>query len=141
MKKKLLIVSGYFNPIHKGHLEYFNKAKELTDELFVIVNSDVQRALKGSKEFQKEAERLIIVQNIKAVDKAMISVDQDRTVCASIRSIFETYGQEYQIGFANGGDQDNHSIPEALICKELNIELIDGLGAKIQSSSWLLNKK
>ena len=141
MKKKLLIVSGYFNPIHKGHLEYFNKAKELADELFVIVNSDVQRGLKGSKEFQKEAERLFIVQNIKAVDKAMISVDQDRTVCASIRSIFETYGQEYQIGFANGGDQDNHSIPEAPICKELHIELIDGLGAKIQSSSWLLNKK
>jgi len=88
MKKKLLIVSGYFNPIHKGHLEYFNYAKELADELFVIVNSDLQRSLKGSKEFQKEAERLFIVQNIKAVDKAMISIDQDRTVCASIRSVF-----------------------------------------------------
>ena len=141
MKKKLLIVSGYFNPIHKGHLEYFNNAKELADELFVIVNSDLQRSLKGSKEFQKEAERLFIVQNIKAVDKAMISVDQDRTVCASIRSVFERYGDTYQIGFANGGDQDNHSIPEAPICQELDIELIDGLGAKIQSSSWLLNKK
>ncbi len=141
MKKKLLIVSGYFNPIHKGHLEYFNSAKELADELFVIVNSDLQRSLKGSKEFQKEAERLFIVQNIKAVDKAMISVDQDRTVCASIRSVFERYGDTYQIGFANGGDQDNHSIPEAPICRELQIELIDGLGAKIQSSSWLLNKK
>ena len=55
MKKKLLIVSGYFNPIHKGHLEYFNYAKELADELFVIVNSDLQRSLKWSKEFQKEA--------------------------------------------------------------------------------------
>ena len=141
MKKKLLIVSGYFNPIHKGHLEYFNNAKELADELFVIVNSDLQRSLKGSKEFQKEAERLFIVQNIKAVDKAMISIDQDRTVCASIRSVFEKYGDTYQIGFANGGDQDNHSIPEAPICQELHIELIDGLGAKIQSSSWLLNKK
>jgi D-beta-D-heptose 7-phosphate kinase/D-beta-D-heptose 1-phosphate adenosyltransferase len=141
MKKKLLIVSGYFNPIHKGHLEYFNSAKELADELFVIVNSDLQRSLKGSKEFQKEAERLFIVQNIKAVDKAMISVDQDRTVCASIRSVFERYGDTYQIGFANGGDQYNHSIPEAPICRELQIELIDGLGAKIQSSSWLLNKK
>ena len=141
MKKKLLIVSGYFNPIHKGHLEYFNNAKELADELFVIVNSDLQRSLKGSKEFQKEAERLFIVQNIKAVDKAMISVDQDRTVCASIRSVFERYGDTYQIGFANGGDQYNHSIPEAPICLELQIELIDGLGAKIQSSSWLLNKK
>ena len=93
MKKKAIIVSGYFNPIHKGHLEYFNNAKELADELFVIVNSDLQRGLKGSKEFQKEAERLFIVQNIKAVDKAIISVDKDRTVCASIRTIFETYGQ------------------------------------------------
>ena len=141
MKKKAIIVSGYFNPIHKGHLEYFNNARDLADELFVIVNSDLQRGLKGSKEFQKEAERLFIVQNIKAVDKAIISVDKDRTVCASIRTIFETYGQEYDLGFANGGDQDNNSIPEAPICKELNIKLIDGLGDKIQSSSWLLKNK
>jgi D-beta-D-heptose 7-phosphate kinase/D-beta-D-heptose 1-phosphate adenosyltransferase len=141
MKKKAIIVSGYFNPIHKGHLEYFNNAKALADELFVIVNSDLQRELKGSKEFQKEEERLFIVQNIKAVDKAIISVDKDRTVCESISTIFETYGEEYDLGFANGGDQDNNSIPEAPICKELKIELIDGLGDKIQSSSWLLNKK
>ena len=52
MKKKAVIVSGYFNPIHKGHLEYFNNAKAIADELFVIVNNDHQRALKGSKEFQ-----------------------------------------------------------------------------------------
>ena len=84
---------------------------------------------------------MFIVQNIKAVDKAMISVDKDRTVCESIRSLFETYGEEYQLGFANGGDQDNNSIPEAPICNELKIELIDGLGDKIQSSSWLLNKE
>ena len=141
MKKKAIIVSGYFNPIHKGHLEYFNNAKALADALFVIVNSDAQRVLKGSKEFQKEAERLFIVQNIKAVDTAIISIDKDRTVCASIRAIFETFGGEYQLGFANGGDQDNNSIPEAATCNELEIELIDGLGDKIQSSSWLLNKK
>mgnify|MGYP005625462267 CR=1 FL=1 len=141
MKKKAIIVSGYFNPIHKGHLEYFNNAKALADELFVIVNSDLQRGLKGSKEFQKEDERLFIVQNIKAVDKAIISIDQDRTVCESIRSLQEKYGNEYQLGFANGGDQDNNSIPEAPICNELNIQLIDGLGDKIQSSSWLLGKK
>ena len=141
MKKKAIIVSGYFNPIHKGHLEYFNNAKDLADELFVIVNSDLQRALKESKEFQKEDERLFIVQNIKAVDTAIISIDKDRTVCASIEAIFETYGDQYQLGFANGGDQDNNSIPEAPICKELGIRLIDGLGDKIQSSSWLLNKQ
>jgi cytidyltransferase-like protein len=141
MKKKAIIVSGYFNPIHKGHLEYFNNARALADALFVIVNSDFQRALKGSKEFQKEEERLFIVQNIKAVDKAFISIDKDRTVCESIRFIYENFGQVYDLGFANGGDQNNNSIPEAPTCKELNIQLIDGLGDKIQSSSWLLNKQ
>lgn len=141
MKKKAIIVSGYFNPIHKGHLEYFNNAKALADELFVIVNSDLQRSLKGSKEFQKEDERLIIVSNIKAVDKAIISVDQDRTVCASITFLVKEYGDEYEFGFANGGDQNNNSIPEVPTCKELGVQLIDGLGDKIQSSSWLLGKK
>ena len=138
MKRKMIMVSGYFNPIHKGHLEYFNNAKALADELLVIVNSDFQRNLKGTKEFQKEAERLFIVQNIKSVDRAMLSVDKDSTVCESIRAVFETFGKEYQLGFANGGDQNNNSIPEAPICKELKIQLIDGLGDKIQSSSWLL---
>ena len=141
MKKKAIIVSGYFNPIHKGHLEYFNNAKALADELFVIVNSDHQRALKGSKEFQQEDERLFIVQNIKAVDKAFLSIDQDRTVCASIADIHQQFGTEYDLGFANGGDQNNNSIPEAPICNELGILLIDGLGDKIQSSSWLLKGK
>ena len=140
MKPKAIIVSGYFNPIHKGHLEYFNNAKALAEALFVIVNNDHQRALKGSKAFQEEAERLIIVSNIKAVDHALLSIDQDRTVCASIRKIVEDYGDRYDLAFANGGDQDNNSIPEAPICESLGVALIDGLGDKIQSSSWLLNK-
>lgn len=138
MKKKAIIVSGYFNPIHKGHLEYFNNAKALADKLFVIVNSDYQRELKGSKEFQKEEERVFIVQNIKAVDHVFLSIDKDRTVCASIRKIHEEFGNIYDLGFANGGDQNNNSIPEVPVCKELGIQLIDGLGDKIQSSSWLL---
>ena len=137
-KKKAIIVSGYFNPIHKGHLEYFNNAKALCDELFVIVNNDHQRALKGSKEFQKEDERMIIVSNIKAVDKAILSIDQDRTVCETIRMIANEYGANYELGFANGGDQNNDTIPERPICEKMNVALIDGLGDKIQSSSWLL---
>ena len=138
MKKKAIIVSGYFNPIHKGHIEYFNNAKALADELFVIVNNDHQRVLKGSKEFQKEQERMIIISNIKAVDKAILSLDQDRTVCASLNMIAEKYGGEYELAFANGGDQNNDTIPEREICNETGINLIDGLGDKIQSSSWLL---
>ena len=141
MKRKAIIVSGYFNPIHKGHLEYFNNAKAMGDELFVIVNSDHQRALKGSKEFQKEDERLFIVSNIKSVDKAFLSIDQDRTVRASIKMIHDQFGKDYELGFANGGDQNNESIPEAPICNELGINLYDGLGDKIQSSSWLLKNK
>ena len=141
MKKKAIIVSGYFNMIHKGHIAYFNNAKALCDVLFVIVNSDLQRGLKGTKEFQKEAERLFIVQNIKAVDTAIISIDEDRTVCKSIRFLYENNKEIYDFGFANGGDQNNNSIPEVPVCQELGIQLIDGLGDKIQSSSWLLNKE
>ena len=137
-KKKAIIVSGYFNPIHKGHLEYFNNAKALCDELFVIVNKDHQRELKGSKKFQNEDERMIIVSNIKAVDKAILSIDQNRTVCETIRMIASEYGTEYELGFANGGDQNNDTIPERPICEKMNLALIDGLGDKIQSSSWLL---
>ena len=141
MKKKAIIVSGYFNPIHKGHLEYFNNAKALADELFVIVNNDHQRALKGSKEFQNEDERMIIISNIKAVDKAILSIDEDRTVCVTLQMIAEKYGSEFDLAFANGGDQNNNSIPEKSICEEVDITLVDGLGDKIQSSSWLLKDK
>jgi len=138
MKSKIVIVSGYFNPIHKGHLEYFINAKAKGDLLFVIVNTDNQRALKGSKEFQKEEERLFIVQHIKEVDNAFLSLDEDRTVCKTLEFLHHEFGNTHQLAFANGGDQNNHSIPEVPICQALEIELIDGLGDKIQSSSWLL---
>ncbi len=138
--KKLVIVSGYFNPIHKGHLEYFNNAKQLGDALLVIVNSDHQRALKGTKEFQDEQERLFIVSNIKSVDYVQLSVDQDRTVCATLEHVANLYGDTCRLAFANGGDQNNETTPERTVCKQLGIELLDGLGDKIQSSSWLLKK-
>tara|TARA_B110000483_G_scaffold241716_1_gene325458 strand:+ start:1892 stop:2317 length:426 start_codon:yes stop_codon:yes gene_type:complete len=139
-KQKAIIVSGYFNPLHKGHIEYINNAKSLADTLFAIVNNDHQRALKGSNEFQEESERLFIVSNLKSVDYALLSIDSDRTVCATITKIAETYGETYSLAFANGGDQDNKSIPEIPVCKKLGITLIDGLGNKIQSSSSLLKK-
>ena len=140
MKKKAIIVSGYFNPIHKGHLEYFNNARAMADELFVIVNNDEQRALKESKEFQLEEERMLIVSSLKPVNKAILSIDTDRTVCETIAKIAKEYVNGYDLAFANGGDQNNDTIPERAICEKMGIRLLDGLGDKIQSSSWLLKK-
>jgi cytidyltransferase-like protein len=140
MKQKAVIVSGYFNPIHRGHIEYLHNSKKFGDKLFVIVNNDSQRQLKGSKEFQNEKERILIVENLKIVDKCFLSIDQDRTVIESIKYIFLNFSSEFYFAFANGGDQNNESIPERSICEELGIDLIDGLGEKIQSSSWLLKK-
>lgn len=141
MKPKAIIVSGYFNPLHRGHLELFKKAKSAGDELWVIVNSDLQRALKGSKEFMDENERLTIVSAIKYVDKALISVDQDKTQCATLSHFADKFGADFELYFANGGDQKNESIPEVPICREKEIVLLEGLGDKIQSSSWLLKNK
>jgi glycerol-3-phosphate cytidylyltransferase-like family protein len=104
------------------------------------VNNDHQRALKGSIEFQSEEERMIIVSNIKAVDQAILSVDEDRIVCATLEKIANDYGSNYELAFANGGDQNNDTITERPICEKMGIALIDGLGDKIQSSSWLLKK-
>ena len=139
-KLKAIIVSGYFNPLHKGHLELFEKAKASGDQLWVIVNSDLQRALKGSKEFMDENERLIIVSAIGIVDKALVSIDKDKTQCATLAYLADKYGDDFEFYFANGGDQNNDSIPEVSVCKGKGIGLLQGLGDKIQSSSWLLKK-
>ena len=138
MNKKAIIVSGYFNPLHKGHIEYFRKAKEMGDELFVIVNNDKQRELKGSKKFMNQDERLLIVNELKVTSKAFLSIDNDKTVCKTLQKIHSKYSSNFELFFANGGDQNNDSIPETNIANKLGITLLDGLGSKIQSSSWLL---
>ena len=140
MKPKAIIVSGYFNPLHKGHIELFERAKTMGDALWVIVNSDLQRELKGSKAFMDEDERLIIVKAIGIVDKALVSIDKDKTQCTTLADVADKYSDQFELYFANGGDQNNVSIPEATVCEEKEIGLIEGLGDKIQSSSWLLKK-
>ena len=126
-------VSGYFDPIHIGHIEYFKKSKTIADKLMVIVNNDEQAILKKGKAFMSADERVKIIQELKCVDYVVKSIDADRTVCKTIASLDPrpTY-------FCNGGDQNNNSIPEAAICEELGIGLRDGFGDKIQSSSWLI---
>lgn len=140
MKKKAIIVSGYFNPLHRGHIEYFKQAKSIGDFLIVIVNNDSQRILKGSKEFMLESERLLIINELSITDKVFLSVDKDRSVMKTLEKIHKTFSSKFDLYFANGGDQNNEEIPENETCKKLGIILIDGMGEKIQSSSWLLKK-
>jgi len=139
--KKLVIVSGYFNPLHKGHLELFRKAKEAGDLLCVIVNNDIQRELKGSQFFQDQDERVEIIRELTMVDMAWISIDKDKTQNETLKMLVNKFYGTMKLAFANGGDQNNDNIPEAEICRQFGIELIDGLGDKIQSSSWLLGQK
>lgn len=140
MKKNAVIVSGYFNPLHKGHIEYFHKARSLGDYLIVIVNNDKQRELKRSKEFMDEKERLLIIDELKITDKVILSIDLDLTVNQTIKLIHSKFSKQFNLIFANGGDQNNSKIPEYKTCIKFDIKMSDGLGKKIQSSSWLLKE-
>ncbi len=131
---KKIAISGYFDPIHVGHIEYINNAKKLGDWLIVIVNNNKQCALKKGKYFMDEKDRVLIVKNIKAVDEVFLSIDDDKTVCKSLKIVNPNV-------FANGGDRKNYEIPESKVCKENNIDIIDGLGDKIRSSSDLTGLK
>ena len=120
--------SGYFDPLHVGHIEYLELAKKLGDKLIVIINSDAQAKLKKGKSFMKQEDRAKIISSLTCVDEVFISIDKDKTQCKSLEFIKPNI-------FANGGDRNNYEIPESNICKKLNIQIIDGLGKKIRSSS------
>ena len=127
-------VSGYFDPIHIGHLEYLKMAKELGDSLVVIVNNNYQCKLKKGKPFMDKNDRLEIVKALRFVDEVFLSIDKDRTVCKSLEAVRPNI-------FANGGDRATSEVPETPICKKYNIKMVDGLGDKIRSSSNLTGLK
>lgn len=131
--EKIVCVSGYFDPIHIGHIEYFKKSKEIGTKLMVIVNNDDQAILKKGKAFMPCDERMEIIRELKCVDIVVKSVDTDRTVCNTLATV-----EPKPHYFCNGGDQNNNTIPEGPVCEQRGIELRDGFGDKIQSSSWLI---
>ena len=131
---KIVVTSGYFDPLHVGHLEYLEMAKNLGDKLVVIINSDLQAKLKKGKPFIKEQDRMKIVAALRCVDDVFLSIDKDKSQCESLKYLKPDI-------FAKGGDRTSDEIPEARVCKELGIQIIDGLGAKIRSSSDLTGIK
>lgn len=134
-KNKIRVaVSGYFDPIHVGHLEYLKMAKELGDSLVVIVNNNYQCKLKKGKPFMDQNDRIEIIKALRFVDEVFLSIDQDRTVRKSLEVVKPDI-------FANGGDRATSEVPETPVCKKYNIKMVDGLGDKIRSSSNLTGLK
>jgi len=124
----VVVASGFFDPIHVGHVEYLEMAKALGDKLIVIVNNDKQCKIKKGKSFMSERDRMSIVQALSCVDEVFLSIDEDLSVCKSLALCKPHI-------FANGGDRKDHEVPESKVCKQLNIKMSDGLGEKIRSSS------
>ena len=138
---RLGIVSGYFNPLHYGHVEYINEAKKHSDRLICIVNSDHQVFLKGSKPFLDEGHRAKIVMNLKSVDEVLISVDKEGTQCESLRYVRSKYPND-DLTFFNSGDRRGRKVDvnESAICGKMNIQVQILDLPKLYSSSALLDK-
>jgi len=132
-KEVVVAVSGYFDPVHEGHIEYFKLARKLGDRLVVILNNDKQAAMKKGKSFMLEAGRKKVLEAMEVIDDVFVSVDDDRSVCESLRKINPDI-------FANGGDRLFGEVPEAKVCDELGVKIVDGLGDKIESSSGLIKE-
>ncbi|MFA6091161.1 MAG: adenylyltransferase/cytidyltransferase family protein [Candidatus Gracilibacteria bacterium] len=142
----LAITSMYANPLHPGHIECLELSKSETgaEELWVIINSDRQAELKrGTKSFQDEQFRMKIVESLKPVDRVFLSIDQDSSVCMSLKYLIDeakASGKYEKIIFTKGGDRFATEIPEAILLRSEGVEIVDGLGAKSHSSSDFVTK-
>lgn len=141
---KIAITSAYANPLHPGHVECFELSKQIADELWVIVNSDHQAKLKrGTESFQDEVFRTKLVSALKPVNRTVLSIDTDGTVCKTLQMLLEEIGSRDDISeviFTKGGDRFASEIPEASILAEHGVKIVDSLGAKIYSSSSYIKR-
>ncbi len=138
-KKKVVAVSGGFDPLHIGHIRYIQEARKLGDELVVILNNDNWLKLKKGYAFMPETERKEILEAIAGVSRVFITEHtadtDDISICAALRSVRPDV-------FAKGGDRNIGNIPEVAVCEEIDCEIVSDIGAggKVQSSSWLIEK-
>jgi D-beta-D-heptose 7-phosphate kinase/D-beta-D-heptose 1-phosphate adenosyltransferase len=138
---RIAITSGYFDPMHLGHLELLELSRAQGDALWVIVNNDAQAALKKGKAFMPEATRLGIVRALRVVDRAVLAIDNDGSVCATLDKLLtEAKTAGHEAFFCKGGDRHAGNIPEMEVLNRHGAKLIDGLGEKIDSSSSILKR-
>jgi|TARA_B100000085_G_scaffold138489_1_gene126225 D-beta-D-heptose 7-phosphate kinase/D-beta-D-heptose 1-phosphate adenosyltransferase len=148
MKKyKVMLVSGGFDPVHKGHIEMIEAAAEQAEEVWVILNNDFWLRQKKGRNFMKQNEREYIMSRIKGVTKTFICNPRsasDNTVCDGIYSAVNYYRRNYDselsMAFGNGGDRGKGNVPEEDYCNSMDVDMVWNLGKKVQSSSWLLEK-
>lgn len=139
LKKPVVVaVSGFFNPLHVGHLDMIEKAAKLGDKLVVIVNNDKQVKLKGSIPFMSELDRVRVISSLRDVDQVFLSIDDYKLESGHVPVIKSLSKIKPNI-FANGGDRHSlNDVPEYSICQKLGIKMVDGLGRKIRASSKLI---
>lgn len=131
MSRRIVCASGYMDPIHNGHIDYFRRSKELGDFLIVIVNNDKQTLAKKGFVVMPAADRVKLIRELRYVDMAVESIDEGRDVSHTLAMLHPDV-------FTNGGDQFNDLIPERAICEKMGIEMVDGLGKKTESSRWII---
>ncbi|MCX7778924.1 MAG: adenylyltransferase/cytidyltransferase family protein [Patescibacteria group bacterium] len=140
MKKKIVIVSGFFNPLHGGHLSHLKEAKKLGDELWVIVDNDKQQLIKKGQIILDENERMMIVQELKCVDKVILAIDKDISVAETLKMLAEK-NPDCEIILAKGGDRNFDNLPEKEkeVCRKYKIKVIAGVGTeKVNSSTRIV---
>jgi D-beta-D-heptose 7-phosphate kinase/D-beta-D-heptose 1-phosphate adenosyltransferase len=142
--KKVVLVTGGFDPIHSGHVQYFKRAKELGDILYVGVNSDEWLTRKKGRPFMPLEERLRIIQELRMVDYTLKFDDKDGSARNAIKLVTEIHPNDTII-FANGGDRTKDNIPEMSLLNDTkysNLKFEFGVGGtdKMNSSSWILEE-
>ena len=136
---KIIVVSGGFDPIHSGHISYFEDAKNHGDKLIVALNSDAWLIKKKGKFFMPFSERKLIIENLKHVDKVIDFKDDEIGSCIqALEKVKDIYKGD-EIYFANGGDRDKENIPEMSV-EGINFIFSVGGDDKKNSSSWILKK-
>lgn len=132
---KVTIVSGFFNPLHGGHLDMIEAAALMGDKLIVVVNNDVQQIIKKGKVILNEQNRARLLGALRVVDEVVIAVDEDPTVVRTLQMIALQHPDDDLI-FANGGDRASEKeVPETKVCADYGIKMVFGVGGTEKADS------